>query len=109
MPFSMHFGACDPGLTLPDHSRSGTTYCLSLESAGTLDNPYTCVYRKRDIERLGRELDRMGFTLSPVNFNCGKQPVDEYVDLPPFRTSPHLKLELEGHTVTSLGLLIHRG
>jgi len=50
----------------------------------------------------------MGYEVAPLNLNTGDKSVDRYVDLPPYRFSPHLKLELDKYVVTSVGLIIRR-
>lgn len=84
-----------------------TEFNLSSEKE-TLNEPECCIFRRKDIFELDKRLSENGFKLKPVNFNSGSLDVDEYIDLPPFRMSPHLKLILAGYTVTSIGLIIRR-
>lgn len=72
----------------------------------TLNEPECCIFRKQDILNLQDRLFKNGFYLEPVNFNSGSLNVDEYIDFPPYRMSPHLKLKLGGYVVTSIGLII---
>ena len=71
----------------------------------TLEMPALCLFRKRDIELVIHELIADGHHVEPLNLWPGATPVDEHIDLPPF-SSPHLKLELEGFTTTSVGIVV---
>jgi SAM-dependent methyltransferase len=75
----------------------------------TLEDPNCVVYRRCDIEQLVEELRRDGHAVAPVSFDPGGSPPDRYVDVPPYRSSPHLKLRLEKYVVTSIGLIVQAG
>ncbi len=72
----------------------------------TCEQPSCSVYRARDIERLISELEVGGYIIETLNLNTGEGNVDNYIDIPPYKSSPHLKLELSGYTVTSIGLIV---
>lgn len=74
----------------------------------TLETPSCSVYRKKDIENFMCELTSEGYHVEPLNFHVGQSNVDKFVDLPPYRMSPHIKLQLEQFTVTSIGLIIRK-
>ena len=71
----------------------------------TLETAALVLFRKQDIEQVIYELTEDGHTVEPLNLWPGAMPVDEHIDLPPF-SLPHLKLALEGHQTTSIGLII---
>jgi len=74
----------------------------------TFETEGCSVYRKKDIDRLVKELEAEGYVVSPVNYHTGNMNVDKYIDVPPYGFSPHLKLLLENYVVTSIGLIIKR-
>ncbi len=85
-----------------------TEFNLSSNST-TIESEDLSVYRRQDIERLVRALEREGHRVWPLNLQPGTGPVDRYVDVPPYRTEPHLKLRLSRFVITSIGLAIERG
>jgi len=76
---------------------------------GTIEAGDPVVFRRCDIEALAAELEREGHIVAALNFNPGSAPVDRYVDLPPYRPEPHLRLRLDRYVVTSFGLIVRRG
>jgi 2-polyprenyl-3-methyl-5-hydroxy-6-metoxy-1,4-benzoquinol methylase len=74
----------------------------------TLEDPSCVLFRRRDMEQLRDELEADGYHVAPFNFNPGAQPVDHHIDAPPYSASPHLKLELQGHVTTSIGIIVSR-
>ncbi len=76
----------------------------------------TVIYRRQDIEELGRRLRRQECTLEPVDFDGGNHPFDLDYDTKPFQTrgTPHIKLrvrgklQLRGFVSTSILLIIHK-
>lgn len=74
----------------------------------TAEEPNCSIYRACDIQSLIAELEGAGFEVSPLNLNSGTGRVDNHIDIPPYGSSPHLKLLLSGYVVTSVGLIIKR-
>ncbi len=83
-----------------------TEFNLS-SNVATMETPDLSLFRKRDLELLAQELVRAGHHVEPLNFWPGATPVDEHIDLPPF-SSPHLKLEVSGYVITSIGLIVRK-
>ena len=73
----------------------------------TVDNESTVLFRKRDFESVERRLRMKGCEIE-FNFNLGQQPLDLYIDTPPYRSDDHLKLRIQEYTVTSFGILIRK-
>ena len=83
---------------------------FNLSSNGpTVESEDLSVFRRQDIERLVRALEREGHRVWPLNLQPGTGPVDRYVDVPPYRSEPHLKLRLSRFVITSIGIAIERG
>ncbi len=86
-----------------------TEFNLSSNSH-TIASGSTVIYRRRDMEALASELTRRGhevvqrFSVAPDSHY-----MDGFVDLPPYRQSPHLKLALFDFTTTSVGIVVRRG
>lgn len=73
----------------------------------TLDEPPTCLFRKRDLERLASTLIDEGHTVEPLNFWPGADPVDEHIDVPPY-SLPHIKLKVAEYSTTSFGMIVRK-
>lgn len=84
-----------------------TEFNLS-SNAETLESRDLSLYRRQDIERLISELDALNCRNEPVRWITGDGLVDGYVDLPPFRNEPHLRLRLDRYDCTSIGLIVQR-
>ena len=74
----------------------------------TIESPDLSVFRRQDIERLAASLTATGHRVAPLNLHPGAGPIDRYVDLPPYRNEPHLKLRLNQFVLTSIGLTVHK-
>ncbi|MEP7181738.1 MAG: FkbM family methyltransferase [Betaproteobacteria bacterium] len=74
----------------------------------TVEAKYLVLFRRSDIEQLVGTLERDGHVVAPLNFNPGARALDRYVDLPPFRSEPHLRLRIERFVATSIGLIVRR-
>lgn len=113
-----HLGSIELGLTFIERSldclRPGgwavhtTEYNLSSDSE-TVDNEATVLFRRRDIEALLQRVRAKGHNALVVNYDAGDGPIDHFIDLPPYRPEPHLKMALSGFSATSVGILIQRG
>ncbi len=85
------------------------TTAFNLSSDGsTVECAELSVIRRRDVERLEKLLERDGYRLWPVRLHPGTRGVDRYVDVPPYRPEPHLKVRFGRYVVTSIGLAIAR-
>lgn len=84
-----------------------TEFNLSSNDA-TCEEPGCSIYRARDIEQLIGELEAENYQVSMLNLNTGSGNVDRYIDIPPYGFSPHIKLELSGYVVTSIGLIVRK-
>lgn len=75
----------------------------------TLDNNRDFViFRRRDIDGLIRDLAVNGYVVEVVDYSSGDGDLERYVDIPPYVSEPHLRLQLAGeYVVTSIGLIIH--
>ena len=89
----------------------------------TLDNWPSVLLQRRHIETLAEELEAAGYAPRKLDFHMGHQPLDRFVDMPPFnldRTESfetlwrdgwqgaHLKVSVDGFPVTSFGLICTR-
>jgi hypothetical protein len=62
----------------------------------------------KDIEELVDELRKEGHFVEQLNYSLGALPEDFYVDTFPYKQEVHLRLEMEGFVVCSIGLIIKR-
>lgn len=113
-----HLGSLRHGLRFVENSvrtlRTGgvavhtTEFNLSSPHA-TLETPHLCVYRRSDIAALVKRLEAAGHRVEPLEWSPGTGMADDYVDLPPYRAEPHLRLRLAEFDCTSVGLIVTRG
>lgn len=85
-----------------------TEFNLTSNDETVADGP-TVIYRRRDIETLIRRLRARGHEVDDLRVAPDKDPLDFYVDTPPYKHAPHLKLRLWTYSATSVGLVIRRG
>jgi SAM-dependent methyltransferase len=75
----------------------------------TVDHQGTVLFRARDLRELADRLTAAGHHVAPLDLTPGGGPVDRYLDLPPYRAEPHLKLALERFYTTSVAIVVTRG
>lgn len=73
----------------------------------TLDEGGTVLFRKHDFEQMAYDLDKVGCDVD-LNFHLGSQAIDRFVDVPPYSSDNHLKLQLEQWVTTSFGLVARK-
>jgi hypothetical protein len=114
-----HLGSIDNGLDFVVNSvektlKIGGVAChtseLNLSSNDeTLDSGATVLFRRRDVENLIERLESRGHKVKPLPIEPGKSFIDFLVDLPPYRSDVHLRLNLVKYVTTSFGIVISRG
>jgi 2-polyprenyl-3-methyl-5-hydroxy-6-metoxy-1,4-benzoquinol methylase len=100
-----------------------TEFNLTSETE-TLTSGWCVIFTRTQIQTLCERLRAVGHVVSPVSFDTGSEPLDQFVDLPPFPhptlewispnaltlpKAPHLRLALLGYVTTSIGLIIRNG
>lgn len=113
-----HLGSIEKGLAFIERSIDclapggwavhTTEYNVSSNDK-TVDNLGTVLFRAQDFEKLSERLKAKGHEMAVMDWNAGDEPVDRYLDLPPYRHDPHLKMMLMGFTTTSIGILVRKG
>ncbi len=112
-----HLGSLEKGLSFvvnamrclkPGGIAVHTTEFNLSSNLSTIQSPDLVVYRRHDIEGLMRTLTQAGYEVLPLNLNPGGGALDRYVDLPPYRHEPHLRLKLDRFVLTSIGLAVRR-
>lgn len=114
-----HLGSIEAGLAFIVNSvehtlRVGGIACHTTEfnlssDDETVSSGHTVLFRHRDFMRLADTLRERGHTLLPFTVAPISHHLDGYVDMPPYREIPHLKLQLQNHVTTSAGLVVRRG
>jgi len=84
-----------------------TEYNLS-SNDDTIAQGDTVLFRRRDIESLARRLRLNGHHME-IDFTPGGMPGDSDIDVPPYRSSPHLRLQFGAYVITSYGLIARKG
>jgi SAM-dependent methyltransferase len=110
-----HLGSIPAGLRFVEESlrclRPGgvavhtTEFNLSSNDE-TLTEGRTVLFRRRDIEQLVDHLRARGHEVSTIDYDAGQGILDGFVDVPPYRDDPHLRLLLERYTATCFGLVV---
>ena len=73
----------------------------------TIDNRPTVLLRESDFRELQTKLRAQGHHIQ-CDFRLGDEPLDKHIDMPPYSSDVHLKLNLEGFVTTSFGLIIQK-
>ena len=68
----------------------------------------TVIYRRRDLNELVQRLIDRGHAVRPIVVAPNSHFWDYHVDVPPYTHVPHLKLKLEKHVATSVGIVVRR-
>jgi SAM-dependent methyltransferase len=117
-----HLGSIDSGLAFLRGSmkvlRPGgvavhtTEYNLSSDER-TVDSGPTVLFRQRDLVALETALKGDGHAVAPFDFQTGREPVERYVDLPPYCGEPHLRMRPRAgfakFATTSIGMVVVKG
>jgi len=112
-----HLGSIEHGLAFIERSVeclkpggwSVHTTELNLSSNDrTIDKGATVLFRRRDLEAVATRLTAKGHQVAPFDFDPGLQPMDQYLDIAPYREEPHLKVAFEGYATTSFGIIVQR-
>jgi hypothetical protein len=113
-----HLGSIEHGLAFVERSldclKPGgwavhTTEYNTRSNDDTIEQGGTVLFRRRDLEALATRLATRGHFPAPLDFEEGLAPLDRYIDVPPYRAEPHLRLALEGYASTSFGVIVQRG
>jgi SAM-dependent methyltransferase len=83
-----------------------TEFNLSSRTS-TLYHRWTALFGRRDIEKIVRVSRRRGFKIE-VDYSLGCQEADQFVDVPPYKHSPHIRFQLGKYVATSIGLIFER-
>jgi Domain of unknown function (DUF4214) len=112
-----HLGSLEHGLVFVERSldtlKPGgvavhTTEFNLTSNDETIESRDLSIYRRCDIERLVDRLTRVGHQVEPITYEPQNGVVDEFVDLPPFRAEPHLRLRVADFECTSIGLIVRK-
>lgn len=75
----------------------------------TVEKGETVLFRQQDILNIIKRAKAKGFeTVGTPSFDIGDGKLDRYVDLPPYRRSPHIKLEIDKYVCTSFILILKK-
>ena len=89
-----------------------TEYNLSSNERTVASGPVV-LFRQRDFRALEAALAADGHAVAPFDFETGHEPVERYVDRPPFTDEPHLRLRLPfglaSYATTSIGIVVVKG
>ncbi len=85
-----------------------TEFNVSSESQTITEHRNTVIFRRSDILAFADWAEKEGHHVETLDFSLGNQPEDFFVDLPPYRPEPHVRLLLNGYVVTSIGLIIRK-
>ena len=122
-----HLGSIANGLAFVEHSlaplRPGGTAVHTTEfninpDGRTIDNWPTVLFQRRHLEMLAARLRAGGHIVASLDFTTGDQPLDRFVDLPPWHDGTwehvsrdlgqpaHMKVAIDGFVATCYGLIV---
>jgi|688.fasta_scaffold54309_2 hypothetical protein len=84
-----------------------TEFNLSSNDA-TLTDGSRVIFRLQDIERVMGMLRDAGHDVEPLDLSVGTRHLDRHVDMHPSSRHGHLRLDLGGYALTSIGLVIRK-
>ncbi|AMA73253.1 MULTISPECIES: methyltransferase domain-containing protein [Aneurinibacillus] len=73
----------------------------------TLEYGITVLFRKRDIEWMVETLRAAGHSID-IDYSLGNGQIDSFIDVPPYTSQYHLKLQIGQFVSTSIGLIIKK-
>jgi len=85
-----------------------TEFNLSSNSDTLERNPSYVIFRQQDFDWMVKALRDAGCTVE-IDYTIGTGEIESHVDLPPYKTDPHLRLKIARYTCTSIGLIITKG
>lgn len=113
-----HLGSIEQGLNFIENSLDSlkpggvavhTTEFNFTYPDRTIDNWMTVLFRRKDFEEIAARLEAKGHKVAPLNFDVGDQPMDRFIDLPPYHLpSTHLKLSVDGYPSTCFGITVEK-
>lgn len=112
-----HLGSIEAGLafyrnsldTLNPGGLAIHTTELNLSSdEDTLEKGDTVLFRKKDLIALIDDLTAQGHYCEPLLIHHGSQPLDGFVDMPPYLDDPHLRLGIAQYVTTSVGIITRK-
>jgi hypothetical protein len=86
-----------------------TTEFNVLSNEDTITDGSSVIPRRQDLLLLRERLHAAGHQMEPLDFECGTQFADYFVDEPPYKGFPHLKLRLDKYIATSIGIIVTAG
>jgi len=112
-----HLGSIDAGLAFFENSLKclnpggiavHTTELNLSSNNSTLEKGGTVIFRRRDFESLAERLIAQGHDVIPITFDSGDTDLDRFIDLPPYSSDTHLKLQLLRWVSTSFGMIVRK-
>lgn len=112
-----HLGSIEAGLAFFENSLKclapggiavHTTELNLSSNSSTLEKGGTVIFRRRDFEALAERLLAQGHEVMPITFDSGDTDLDRFIDLPPYSSDPHLKLQLLRWVATSFGMIVRK-
>lgn len=123
-----HLGSIERGLAFVEAAMAAlkpggiavhTTEFRFAEDGPKLDDWPCVAFSMRDMEELARRVAARGHRMLPIDARPGRDPLDDYIDTPPFArrpgrglvlpAPPHLRVNVEGIPATSLGIILRAG
>jgi SAM-dependent methyltransferase len=112
-----HLGSLEHGMAFVENSmrvlRPGgvaihTTEFNVSSNRDTIESTNLSVYRRRDIEELAARLEAKGFVVAELDLEPSDGFVETIVDVPPYKTQPHIRLAIGNYVCTSVGLIVEK-
>jgi hypothetical protein len=85
-----------------------TEFNISSNDLTIDNNPTLVIFRRKDIDRLVADLRSSGHAVADVCYDVLTEPIDLFVDVPPYKADAHIRLALGPYVCTSIGLVIQK-
>ena len=93
-----HLGSIEKGVSFIENAMDvlvpggvsiHTTEFNFMNDEETIDNWGTVLFQKRHFQEMARRLQAKGYEVAPLNFDVGNDPMDKFIDIPPFAQDWH--------------------
>lgn len=126
-----HLGSIEKGIEFIENSMNvlspggvsiHTTEFNFMNDHETIDNWPTVLFQRKHFEEIAHRLESKGFEVAPLSFDVGNDPMDKFIDIPPYAHdwhfdqahgwaasgTPHVKLAVDGFLATCFGIIARK-
>ena len=112
-----HLGSIEHGLKFVENSLDTlvpggvavhtTEFNLS-SNDDTIESRDLSIFRRRDMDELAKRLAAAGHDVSPFDWKAGPGMAETVMDVPPYKWTAHLQLQIYQYSCTSVGIIVRK-